>query len=49
MANILSYLNAPIIWVTPSGMKITQQYVNFDTKRIKSTMIKNNQQPTCYY
>jgi DNA-directed RNA polymerase len=36
MASLMSTFNLPIKWVTPKGLVVTQQYVKFDTKKIKT-------------
>lgn len=35
MVKLLSKLGLPVIWITPSGLSITQRYVKFQTKKIK--------------
>nr|YP_010194655.1 hypothetical protein LK112_mgp17 [Conidiobolus taihushanensis]QZZ81394.1 hypothetical protein [Conidiobolus taihushanensis] len=37
---MMNELNIPIIWNTPSGLKITQKYVKMETKRVSSTVYK---------
>lgn len=46
MAHILIALNQPITWITPAGMKITQKYVTFNAKRIKTSLLKNTRPTT---
>ncbi|ORY88691.1 hypothetical protein BCR41DRAFT_343728 [Lobosporangium transversale] len=39
MVNILSILNLPVVWVTPSGLSIKQKYVDFTTYDIVNNVL----------
>jgi DNA-directed RNA polymerase len=40
VASIMGKLNKPITWVTPAGMIISQKYTDFESKRIKTSLLK---------
>jgi len=44
MSDILSKLNLPIIWATPSGLSIKQKYVEFTTYDIVNNILSRKNQ-----
>jgi hypothetical protein len=40
MSDLLTNLALPIIWITPSGVRVTQKYVEFKSKKVKHSLYK---------
>jgi DNA-directed RNA polymerase len=41
MSKLILDLNCPLVWVTPSGMKINSTVIKFNSIKTKSTILKN--------
>lgn len=41
MIKILNLINLPIIWITPSHMKISQKYIKSEKKKAGNALVKN--------
>jgi len=38
MAKLLNKLNLPVIWITPSGLELTQNYNSFKKSKLAITL-----------